>query len=53
MNLLQRLRYFGKVSDLLTSKDKEITKQVAEFLVEIENTRYEKQKEETLNSLKL
>jgi hypothetical protein len=44
--MLQRLRHSGKVSDLLSSSNKEIVVELANLLVSIEDSRIAKRKEE-------
>ena len=46
MLLTQKLRHTGKVSNLLTSKDKKVAQQLADFLVQIEDERKVIEKEE-------
>lgn len=46
MLLLQKLQYSGKVSTLLSSRNKNIVSSVADFLVKIEDERKRIEKEE-------
>ena len=51
MLLLQKLNYVGKVSTLLSSKNKKIASSVADFLVTIEDERKRIEKEERENQI--